>query len=133
MPEIKAADTDLLAYQTVLVSKGQDMVKKYEEGYNAYLAKVNLGQLSQIQMQTEEGQLVADQQEIQKYEVEVQRLLQQKKQELYQPVLKKVQDLVNQIGKENGYTMIFDASIGGMLFATEADDLMSLVKTRLGL
>ncbi len=132
LPEVKTADSQLEQYQKDLITKGENMVKKFETNYNAYLTKVNSGELSQIAMQQQEGALAQEQQAIQAYEVEVQNKIAAKKQELYQPILNKVQDMVNKVGKEEGYTMIFDASIGGILFAEEGDDLMPLLKQKLG-
>lgn len=133
MPEIKAADAELKKYQDDLIGKGESMVRTFESAYQEYLGSVNAGELSQMQMQQAEAKLAQDQKAIQDYEVEVQNLLTVKKRELYQPVLDKVQAVVDQVGKENGYTMIFDASIVGILYAVEADDLMSVVKQKLGI
>ena len=84
-------------------------------------------------MQQEEARLSAQQQEIQMYEVEVQQLLATKRQEVYQPILDKVQKVVEEVGKELGYTMVFDSGSGGLLFVQNSDDLMSVVKQRLGI
>ena len=133
MPDVKTADAELEAYQKQMITKGEEMVKKFETEYNTYLTKVNSGELSQIQMQQLEGQLAQEQQAIQAYEVEVQNQIAVKKQELYQPILQKVQQVVDQYGKEQGYTLIFDASIGGILFADTGDDLMPALKSKLGI
>ena len=109
------------------------MVKSFEAEYKTYLAKVDSGELSQIDMQQKEAKLAQDQQAIQAYEVEVQNNIAAKKQELYQPILARVQSVVDAYGKEQGYSMIFDASIGGILFADLADDLMPVLKTKLGI
>lgn len=133
LPEVKNADATLEQYQKDLITKGEQMVKKFEANYVAYQGKVNSGELSQIQMQQQEAALSQEQQAIQNYEVEVQEKIATKKQEVYQPILSKVQDVVNKVGKENGYTIIFDASIGGILFAETGDDLMPLLKSKLGI
>lgn len=133
LPEIKTADGQLQSYQQELVTKGQNMVKKFETNYNAYLTKVNSGELSKVDMQRMEANLSQEQQAIQQFEQEVQNLLAAKKQELYQPILDKVQGAVDQLGKEMGFTMIFDTSMGGLLFVTESEDLMPIVKKRLGI
>lgn len=133
LPEVKTADSQLEAFQKQLVAKGEQMVKSFEVEYKAYLAEVDSGVLSQIDMQQKEGKLAQDQQAIQAYEVEVQNNIAAKKQELYQPILARVQSVVDAYGKEQGYSMIFDASIGGILFADTADDLMPVLKTKLGI
>ena len=133
LPEVKTADSQLEAFQKQLIAKGEKMVKSFETEYKAYLAKVDSGELSQIDMQQKEGKLAQDQQAIQAFEVEVQNNIAAKKQELYQPILARVQSVVDAYGKEQGYSMIFDASIGGILFADIADDLMPVLKTKLGI
>lgn len=132
MPEVKAADTELESYQKILIQKGQAMMKEYEGLYTAYAEKANKGELSQLQMQQEETALAGKQQAIQQYEVEVQQLIATKKQEVYQPILDKIQVAINEIGKENGYTMIFDSSSMGMVFSNDTEDVMALVKAKLG-
>ena len=133
MPEVKNADAQLQAFQKDLMVKGEQMVKKFETNYNAYMEKANSGELSQIQMQTKEAELTNEQQAIQKYEVEVQQKIAEKKQQIYQPILDRVQEMIKTIGKEQGYTMIFDTSMGGLLFSKESEDLMPMLKTKLGI
>ena len=133
LPEVKSTDSKLQAYQNQLVSKGEEMVGKFEINYKAYLEKVNSGTLSQIQMQISEATLAKEQQAIKDYEIEVQNLLAQKKQELYKPLLDKVQNAIDEVGKEKGFTFIFESGTGGILFVEEAEDLMTLLKTKLGI
>lgn len=133
LPEVKAADSQLEAYQKQLLDKGQSMVQEFETAYKAYGEKANAGELSGIQMQQEEARLTQKQQEIQKYEVEVQQMIAQKRAEVYQPILDKIQKVVQDIGKEMGYTMIFDSGSGGLVYVQESDDLMPVVKERLGI
>ncbi len=133
LPEVKVADSELENYQKQLIERGQAMVKAFETAYAAYGQKANNGELSAIQMQQEEAKLNEQNQEIQKYEVEVQQLIAKKREEVYQPILNKVRETVTQIGKEMGYTMIFDTANGSLVFVQESDDLMPLVKERLGI
>ena len=51
LPEVKTADAQLESYQKELFTKGEQMVKAFEADYTAYMAKVNSGELSQLQMQ----------------------------------------------------------------------------------
>jgi len=132
-PEVKAADSEVESYSNQLIQKGQGMMKEYETAYQAYATKANNGEFSQVQMQQEEQKLAAKQQEIQNYEVEVQNLIATKRQEKYQPLLDKIQDVITQVGKEEGYTMIFDSSSLGMVYTKESENIMSVVKARLGI
>jgi len=131
-PLVKEADAKITEYQTTLISKGQEMVKKFEGEYEAYVKDREAGILSQIQIQQRETALQATQQSIQKYEQEVQQKLAIKREELYKPILDKVKVALDQLGETEGYTMIFDTSTNGLLFAVEGEDLLQKVKTKLG-
>ena len=56
-----------------------------------------------------------------------------KREELYQPILDKVNNTIKKYGEDNGYTMIFDTSVGGILHGTESDNLLAALKTKLGI
>ena len=90
VPAVKAADSDLETYQAQLVKSGEDMVKKLETKFQAYSKEAQEGRLSQVQMQKKEEELAAEQQKIQKYELEVQNKILMKREELYKPILDKV-------------------------------------------
>ena len=131
-PLVKVADAQITEYQNTLVSKGETMVKKFEGEYEAYAKDREAGILSQIQIQQRESALQASQQSIQKYEQEVQQKLAMKREELYKPILDKVKVAIDEMGKSGGYTMIFDTSTNGLLFAMEGEDLLAKVKAKLG-
>ncbi len=131
LAEVKAADSELETYQKQLMSSGEAMVKAFETKYNQYAKEAGEGLLSKIQMQEKEGELGLEQQKIQAYEVEVQQKIIKKRELLYQPILDKVKIAIEAVGKENGYTMIFDASNGTILHANEGDDVLALVKAKL--
>ena len=134
MPEIKAADAQLENFQKGLLAKGEEMVKAFEANYNNYVTEANSGTLSAIQMQQKESALREEQSSIQQYEQEVQQQLAQKRQELYKPLFDKVKTAIQKIGKEQGYTMIFDTSVAGAIVHAQAsEDVMALVKAELGL
>lgn len=134
LPEVKAADKQLEEYRKQLVSKGEEMATAFQANVQSYIAKANAGDLTPAQGQEQERKLQAERQKIMEYEQEVIAKVQQKRQELLEPILKKVQDTINLVGKENGYTMIFDTSIfNAVLFAKDSDDLMPIMKKRLGI
>lgn len=133
LPEVKSADQQLANYQDQLIAKGEQMVKTLETKFAAYSKEVESGTLSQIQIQQKQTELQTDQQDIAKYEQEVQQKLIQKREELYKPILDKVKNVLDGIGAEHGYQMIFDSSGGGILHANDSDDVMSLMKAKLGL
>jgi outer membrane protein len=51
--------------------------------------------------------------------------------QLLQPIQKKVAKVVEEVGKQNGFTMIVDKGTAGLLFWAESDDITEMVVQRL--
>ncbi len=132
-PDVKSADSKLQDYQNQLLQKGQTKANAFQKHYEEYMKKANAGTLSKLQMQDEENKLTQEQNEIRQYEVEMQQNLTKKREELYKPILDKIQKAINEVGKENNYTFIFDSGTGGILHANDADNIINLVKSKLGI
>jgi outer membrane protein len=133
MADMKLADNQLQAFQNDMVSKGEQMVIKFESEYKAYMNEANSGTLSKVQMKQKEDVLVAKQEEIKKYENETQLKVIAKREELYKPIIDRVKTEIEKYGKENGFTMIFDSSSGVIIHAADSENLMPVLKTKLGI
>jgi len=132
LPEVKGADAQLEAYQQQLITEGQAQVKAFEEQYQVYVAAANSGEMSKVEMAQKEQELTKDQQAIQALEREVENKIMIKRQELLNPILENVDSHIQAMGKEGGYTFIFDMSAqGAMLYALDSEDLTDQVRTRL--
>ena len=59
--------------------------------------------------------------------------MQKKEQELLEPILAKARTAIENVAKEGEFTYIFDSSMGSILYANESENVMSLVKNKLGL
>lgn len=72
---------------------------------------------------------------IQSFQEAAQTEGQKKSGELMEPVFKKIQDAINAVGKENGFTYIFDTRIGALIYIDEATavNALPLVKAKLGI
>ncbi|MBP7273862.1 MAG: OmpH family outer membrane protein [Saprospiraceae bacterium] len=133
MPEVQQANDSLMALQKSLLSAGEQMVKAFEVKYRALEADVNAGNISQIDRQKREDDLRKEQETIQQYETEMQSKLNMKREALLSPLLNKMKDAIQTVAKEGGYNMIFDESVGVLLFANQADDITAAVKTKLNI
>jgi outer membrane protein len=89
--------------------------------------------LQDYQKELKQQELLDLQNRIQSFQDGAQEKLQTKKQEIYSPILKKAEDAVKAVAKENGYAYVFDTSIGAVIYAQDADDIMPLVKKKLNL
>ncbi len=134
MPETKQADSQLQAFQKQLEAKGQQMTSELQEGYAKYQQDMEAGVLSAVQQKQREQDLAQKEQALQKFQQEAYQKLAQKREELYGPILEKLQKAIDAVGKEHGYAFIFDvSSLNFILFAEESDDVTDLIKAKLGL
>ena len=48
-------------------------------------------------------------------------------------MIEKANQAINNVAKENGFTYVFDTASGSLLVFPDGDDILPLVKTKLGL
>jgi outer membrane protein len=133
LAEVKQADSDLQAFQTQLTKKGEQMVKELQDQATELQRKKDAGLISPKDYETQMEVLQKKQEDIQKYEQEVYTKLSQKREELYKPILERVNKAMQDVAKELGYTLVFDSSTQVLLYADESLDLTKQVKTKLGI
>lgn len=131
LPEINHADSVLLVFQDQLMAKGDSMVTVFRENYNEYVRQAQSGTMSKLQAQSMETKLTAEQEAIQNFEKEAQALIMQRRQDLYDPILNEIDEVIMAIGAEEGYSMIFDASQQAMVYVTDSEDIAPKVLARL--
>lgn len=133
LPEIAVADSLLGVFQQGLQMKGDSMLTTLQKDYEAYVKEAQSGTLSQIQAQTKEAALQKQQQALQEFEQASQQLILAQRQTLYDPILNKVDAAIKEVGREEGYQMIFDSSVQAMVYTSGAEDIMLKVMAKLGL
>lgn len=134
MPETKAADEAMKKFQQDMVAKGDTMAKKFQEKYIAAAKDVQEGKLSPLQQQQLEESLKKEQETLAAYQQEMNQKVQAKREELLKPIIDKAEKTIAEIAKTNGYVMVFDTSVfNAILFAQDSDDLMPLMKAKLGI
>lgn len=83
-------------------------------------------------LEQKERELQALDQGMQEFGATVQNELVQLEQELLMPMVDRVQDAINAVGSENGFTYIFDTSSGATVY-TGGEDVGRLVRAKLGM
>jgi outer membrane protein len=131
MPEVKAADSNLEGLQTQLQKKGQDMVKTFQADVQKLQADAQAGTMSPKMQEEEASKLETRRNEIQAFEAKMVQDLQEKRAELYEPILDKVNNAIKAVAEENGYTFIFDQQV--LLYGQESQDVSALVRAKLGI
>ena len=131
MPETKGADSALQKFGTSLESQLKTMTAEYDTKVNELQDKKE--SMAEPIYKAKVKELSDLEDRIREFQSSAQESIQKKKEELYSPILKKADEAIKAVSKEKGYTYIFDASAGFLLYAQDSDDILSLVKTKLGL
>lgn len=133
MPEVKSANAEIEALQKQLQKKGQTMLSDLQQGVATLQQKEQNGELSPKQLEDESKRLEAKQNEIMKFEQDMNNQVGRKQEALLQPILDKVNVAIKSVAQQDGYQFIFDSSLGFILYAEESSDVTSKVKAKLNM
>jgi len=131
MPETRQADSTLKKFAESLDNQLKTMTIEYQTKLQTYQSKAD--SMPEAIKQTKEKELYDLQTRIQDFQQTAQESIQKKKEEIYGPILKKAEDAIKLLAKEKSYSYIFDTSVGAVVYAQESDDLMPVVKAKLGI
>ena len=132
MPESAKIRKDLENYYGELQSQLQTMLTEYQNKVQDYEA--NQASMSNLVKQSKEKEIVDMENRIQQFRASADEELSSKQEELLKPVLDKVQNAINAVGKEKGYTYVLDLATGAAVYVgTDAVDYTKDVKAKLGI
>lgn len=130
MPESAKVKTNLEAYYNELQAQLQTMLTEYSNKVQDYEA--NQASLSNLVKQSKEKEIVDMENRIQQFRANAEEEMVKKQEELLKPVLDKVQNAINAVGKEKGYTYIIDNAGGTIVYlGADAIDASMDVKAKL--
>ena len=131
MPARDSIDKKLQDYKAELENTIQTMMMEYQTKIQDYQA--NVASYSEIIKKTKEKDITDLESRITEFQQSADYDFQLKQQELYAPLLEKAKNAIESVADENGYTYIFDISMGTLLYFEKGDNIMPQVKTKLGL
>ena len=131
MPERKTAETEVQNFAKSLESQLGLMTAEYQESVQEYQA--NESTYTDLVKQDKVAEITGLEQRIQTFQQNAQQSLQEKEQELLEPILSKARKAIEDVATEGGFTYIFDKSQGSILYAKESENVLSLVKKKLKL
>ena len=132
MPESDSAQAKIESLAGDYEQQLEEMRVELNKKYDDYLT--NRDSYTDLIRQTKEADIQEMQQRIQQFEQMAQQDLQQQQQQLIQPVLEKANNAIQEVAEENGFVYIFDISRGNpVYFSDKSTDIISLVRTKLGL
>ena len=131
MPEVKKADSSLQIYAKSFQDQLESMSKEYESKVKDFQANEKTMNEAVKEVKVKEVQQLQERMEA--LQQSAQEKTSKKREEMYKPILEKADKAIKDVAKENKYDYIFDASGGAILFAKDSDNVLSLVKTKLGI
>jgi outer membrane protein len=134
MPEFDSANVKLEKFRKDLINALELMQVELNNKSEAYNKEAK--NLTDLVKQTKEQELGDMQRRIQEFQTNAQQQMQEKQSELFQPIMGKVDKVIKEVGKENGYVYIFSIGQGSSLLyfdETKSTNVMAFAKAKLGL
>ena len=133
MPERDTIMKELQAKQTELQNTAEIMQVEFNNKYNEYVQTMET--LTNLVRQTKEEDLAALQERIANFNQRADQELQQYQATLIEPVLNKAEKAIKEVGRENGFTYIFDMARGPIIYFDEVTSInvLPLVKAKLSI
>jgi outer membrane protein len=131
MPERLTAATEVESFAKSLQAQLGSMEAEFQQMQQEYQANESI--YTDLVKQDKESEIQGLYQRIQTFQQNAQKSLQTKEQEMLEPILAKARKAIQDVATEGNYTYIFDKSIGSILYAKESENVIDLVKKKLGL
>lgn len=131
MPETDSAQVQLQAYATELENTIKLMQTELENKQMEY--RNGQSQWSDLIRATKERELQDLYARTQEFMTQADEDYKAKSQALLAPITEKAKKAIDEVAKEGKFNYIFDTSSGVVLYGAEGDDIMALVKKKLGL
>ena len=131
MPERTKAAADVEAFAKQLEMQLKNMSAEYETKLREYQSQQSL--MTEPVRQTKVQEITDLESRIQQFQLTAQESLQKKESEILKPLIDKAKNAINTVAKEKGYDYILDTGLGVVLFFDTGDDILPLVKKKLGL
>ncbi len=131
MPGKDSIEKQLIDYEAALQTTIENMYIEYQTKANDYRA--NAATMSDIIKQTKEKEILDLEERISTFQQSAETDFQNKQQERYNPLIERARKAIKAVADENAYTYIFDAGMGTLLYFERGDNILPLVKKKLGI
>lgn len=129
MPEVKKVQGELASYDSSLQINYSETLKEYLSKDSSY--KADSAKLSPAVRKAKESDLEKLAGELNNFQQNYQNMLTERRNQLMQPVVERAVTTIKEVAKANGYTYVLSKE--ALLVQPEADDLLPLVKKKLGI
>lgn len=131
MPEYKAAQNSLEKIQKSYETEIKSMMSELETKARKYDGEAGSKSDQENQKRFEEIQEM--QNNIQAYRQQAMEDLDQKRADVFRPILEKAQNTIQKVGRAQGYQYVLDSTMGSGIILADGKDLMDDVKKDMGI
>ncbi len=131
MPEAKTIQVQMDTYQKQWTAQLETINNEYNSKLKEYQASEK--SMTDAVRTTKQAELQGIQKRFNDLNNNAQQAVEAKSAELTKPLIDKVKAAVKTVAKEKGFTYIFNSNETELLVFPEADNIMTAVKTKLGL
>jgi len=129
MPGIDSVQIKLMDFHNDLQIIYENMINEFQAKKDKFDKEA--GTMSSAVRKLREDELIALQNRIQEFEMNVQQDIEEEKFRLIAPFQEKVQNAINEVAKEHKFNYIFDTQI--LLYYDGGEDVTPLVRKKLGI
>ena len=137
MPEAKSMEQTLATYQKKLGESLQAKEQYLQQKYQDYMKLKESGNLSPQDAANKENEIMKLDEEVKKLATDSEQKLMEKRQELLEPSLTKLQNAIDKVAEENGFTYIMNqttsAGVSTILYGPEENDMTKAIMKELGI
>jgi len=131
MPEYKAAQNSLEKIQKSYETEIKSMMTELETKARKYDGEASSKTDQENQKRFEEIQDM--QNNIQAYRQQAMEDLDQKRADVFRPILEKAQNTIQKVGRAQGFDYVLDSTMGSGIILADGTDLMDAVKKDMGI
>ena len=131
MPESQSMQEELQTYAKGLESQLTAMQAEYEKKVVEY--QQNETSYTDIIKEDKIREIQSIEQRVIEFQKNAEQSLNEKRIELFTPIQEKANEAIKKVAEEGNYTFIFDSSFGNLLYSSEWENVLNVVKSKLGL
>ncbi len=131
MPGVDSVQAKVEAYAKELQDTYLALITEFQKKSQEFEA--NQANLSDLIKQSRQRDIESLRERIMEFQNMAEEDLMQHENRLLSPIIDKAKKAIEDVAKEKGYVYVLDSGMGTVLYAAPSEDIMPLVKTKLGI
>jgi outer membrane protein len=131
MPGVDSVQMKVELYAKELQDTYMSLITEFQKKSQEFEA--NQANLSELIRQSRQREIESLRERIIEFQSMAEEDLMQQENKLLAPIIEKAKKAIENVAKEKGYTYVIDSGMGTVLYAAPSEDIMALVKAKLGI